>query len=58
MEDANGKLLRHAVFFSFNEDSNEQDIAGVTEAFAALPEKIDAIVGFQWGVKQQPGRTQ
>ena len=54
MEDANGKLLRHAVFFSFNEDSNEQDIAGVTEAFAALPEKIDAIVGFQWGTNNSP----
>jgi len=54
MEDANGKLLRHAVFFSFNEESNEQEIAGVTKAFAALPEKIGSIIDFQWGTNNSP----
>ena len=54
MEDADGKLLRHAVFFSFNEESSEQDIESVTTAFAALPEKIDSIIDFQWGTNNSP----
>ena len=54
MEDADGQLLRHAVFFSFNEESTEQDIASVTTAFAALPEKIDSIIDFQWGTNNSP----
>ena len=35
--DRTGQVLRHAVFFSFKEESTEEDIAGVAEAFAALP---------------------
>ena len=42
MSNTDGKLLRHAVFFSFKEDSTEENIAGVTAAFAALPSKIDS----------------
>ena len=57
MEDADGKLLRHAVFFSFNEESSEQDIESVTTAFAALPEKIDSIIDFQWGTNNSPEIT-
>ena len=50
----NGKVLRHAVFFTFNEDANEEDVTGVTDAFAALPGKIDSIIDFQWGVNNSP----
>ena len=54
MSNTDGKLLRHAVFFSFKEDSTEENIAGVTAAFAALPGKIDSILDFQWGTNNSP----
>ena len=54
MNDTDGKLLRHAVFFSFNEDSTEENVADVTAAFATLPSKIDSIVDFQWGTNNSP----
>ena len=44
-----GKVLRHAVFFSFKEESSEADVQGVVDAFRALPGKIDAIQEFAWG---------
>ena len=47
-------VLRHAVFFSFQEASTEEDLKGVVEAFAALPGKIDSIIDFQWGVNNSP----
>ncbi|MCO8122781.1 Dabb family protein [Stieleria sp. TO1_6] len=47
-------MLRHAVFFSFKKSSSESDIQGVVDAFAALPEKIDSIIGFQHGVNNSP----
>ncbi len=49
-----GQVLRHAVFFAFKESSTEEDIQGVVDAFAALPEKIDSIIDFQWGVNNSP----
>lgn len=52
--DRTGQVLRHAVFFSFNEESTEEDIAGVAEAFAALPSKVEEIIDFQWGVNNSP----
>ena len=49
-----GKVLRHAVFFSFKDDSSEEDIQGVADAFAALPDQIDDITEFQWGTNNSP----
>lgn len=49
-----GKVLRHAVFFSFKEESSEADVQGVVEAFRALPGKIDAIQEFAWGTNNSP----
>ena len=43
------QVLRHAVFFSFKETSNEAEIREVVDAFRALPSKIDAIKEFRWG---------
>lgn len=54
VENHDGEVLRHAVFFSFKEDSSEADIQSVVDAFRALPEKIDAITGFQSGVNNSP----
>ena len=53
-DDHSGKVLRHAVFFSFKESSSEEDVQGVADAFAALPEKIDVITDFQWGANNSP----
>ena len=44
------KVLRHAVFFSFKEETSEAEIDKIVAAFAALPEKIDSIIGFEHGV--------
>ena len=48
------KVLRHAVFFAFKEDSSEDDIAGVVAAFRELPAKIPEIVDFEWGTNNSP----
>ena len=47
--DRSQQVLRHAVFFSFKEASTAADIQTVTDAFAALPSKIDSIIDFTWG---------
>lgn len=44
-----GKILRHVVLFKFKADVTEEQIGEVVAAFAALPEKIDAIKDFEWG---------
>ena len=49
-----GQVLRHAVFFSFKDESSESDVAGVIDAFRGLPAKIDAIKDFQSGVNNSP----
>ena len=49
-----GKLLRHAVFFSFKEDSSEDDVRGVVDAFRELPSKISEIIDFEWGTNNSP----
>lgn len=49
-----GKVLRHAVFFSFKKEASEADIQGVVDAFRALPTKIPEIIDFQWGVNNSP----
>ncbi len=53
-EDTEGKVLRHAVFFSFKKESSEEDIAGVVDAFRDLPSKIPEIIDFEWGTNNSP----
>ena len=48
------KELKHAVFFKFKDDADPADVEKVEQAFAALPEKIDAIKHFEWGVNHSP----
>ncbi len=43
------KLLRHVVLFKFKEGTSEKDVKRITDAFAALPGRIDAIHSFEWG---------
>ncbi|MEZ6123210.1 MAG: Dabb family protein [Planctomycetaceae bacterium] len=47
-------VLRHAVFFSFKDESSAADVRKVVDAFRALPSKIDAIRDFSWGVNNSP----
>jgi hypothetical protein len=46
---AQGKL-RHVVLFEYKDGTTQEKIDEIAEAFAALPEKIPAIVDFEWGV--------
>ena len=48
------KELKHAVFFKFKDDADPADVKKVEDAFAALPEKIDAIKHFEWGKNMSP----
>ena len=51
------RVLRHAVFFRFQEQATAAEIDKVVKAFEALPSKIDAIKGFEWGTSLSPGRS-
>lgn len=42
-------VLRHVVFFQFNEGTDPAKLQEIVDAFRALPTKIDAIKGFEWG---------
>jgi hypothetical protein len=46
---APAQLLRHVVLFKFNESATAADIRKIENAFSALPSRIDAIYGFEWG---------
>ena len=48
------KLLRHVVIFKFNDDSSEEDVARLNDAFNALPESIPVIKDFEWGLNDSP----
>jgi hypothetical protein len=48
-EDAPAMVLRHTVLFKFKEAATATEIRAVEAAFAALPSKVDGIIGFEWG---------
>jgi hypothetical protein len=48
------KVLRHAVFFKFKDDTSAEDIAKVVAAFDELPKKIDSIKDYQAGKNVSP----
>ncbi len=48
------QVLRHVVLFKFKDSSSEAAVDSVVNAFRALPEKIDAIQGFEWGTNNSP----
>ena len=54
LTDETNTVLRHVVMFDFKDDATEQQIAEVETAFAALPDKIDAISDFEWGTNNSP----
>jgi hypothetical protein len=44
-----GKVLRHVVLFKFKEQTAPEKIKELEDAFRALPGKIKAIQGLEWG---------
>jgi len=47
-------VLRHVVLFKFNEDTSEEKIKEIENAFAALPSKISEIAAYEWGINNSP----
>ncbi len=43
------KVLRHVVLFKFTAETTPQQVHEIEQRFAALPEKIDTIIDFEWG---------
>ena len=48
------KVLRHAVFFKFKDDTSAEDANKIVAAFDALPKKIDSIKDYQAGKNVSP----
>lgn len=48
------KVLRHVVIFKFKEESSEEDIQKLNDAFNALPKAIPVIKDFEWGINDSP----
>ncbi len=48
------KQLRHVVLFKFKEDSSEEDINALHDAFYALSDQIPVIQSFEWGLNDSP----
>jgi len=46
--------IRHLVLLRFASDTREADRRAIESAFAALPEKIDGITAFEWGIDVSP----
>jgi len=43
------KVLRHIVMYKFKEDATPAQIQEVIDAFAALPKKVNTIIGYEHG---------
>jgi len=48
------KLLRHVVMFKFQDTATPEAIKVVEDAFHALPDKIDVIHDYEWGINNSP----
>jgi len=47
-------VYRHAVFFKFKDTATPAQIKEIEDGFRALPSKIDAVTGFEWGTNVSP----
>jgi len=47
-------ILRHAVYFAYNDDTTVEQIAEIETAFAKLPSQIEEIKGFEMGLNSSP----
>lgn len=53
-ENMQKKLLRHVVLFKFKEETTTDQIKTAEAAFLNLPNKIDIIRDFEWGINNSP----
>lgn len=44
--------FRHVVLFKFKAEATPEQVKEIEQAFAALPEKIDTITGYEWGTSE------
>jgi hypothetical protein len=51
---AQTKMLRHVVLFGWKAGADSAGIAKVVEGFKALPQQINLIKQFEWGVNNSP----
>ena len=47
-------VLRHAVFFAFQEEATDEQITEVQQAFSNLPNEIEEIRDYEWGTNNSP----
>ncbi|PPK84571.1 stress responsive alpha/beta barrel protein [Neolewinella xylanilytica] len=47
-------VLRHAVFFAFQDDATDEQITEVQQAFSNLPNEIEEIRDYEWGTNNSP----
>ena len=53
------RLLRHVVLIKFKVDANLEKLKEIENAFCALPNKINIIYDFEWGIDVSvEGKTQ
>lgn len=52
--DQEEKVLRHVVIFKFNDESSEEDVERLNQAFNALANAIPVVKGFEWGINDSP----
>lgn len=48
------KLLRHVVIFKFKDESSEEDVNKLNQAFNALANAIPVVKDFEWGINDSP----
>jgi hypothetical protein len=53
-DETSARVLRHVVLFKFKADATQDQIHEIEQAFARLPEQIDAIQDFEWGTDNSP----
>ena len=52
--ESRGKALKHIVMYKFKPEATQQQVQEVIDAFAALPKKIETVIGFEHGVNVSP----
>jgi len=48
------KVLRHVVLFKFKDESSQEDVKKVEDAFLGLSSKIEQIKDLEWGINNSP----
>jgi len=57
--DAPTKVLRHVVMYKFKDTTTPEQVQQVVAAFAGLPKKIDAVIGYEAGTNiSQEGKSE